>query len=162
MAHETAEDLVRLQQLMDESYRLAGSHLSSIHTSERIPNAAEVADRLTGMCLLTIATVTSDCRPLTGAVDGLFYRGEFWFGSATNSIRFEHIRRNPSVSATHVPEEAFAVTMHGKAHFVDLRDEPGFVEYCREIYPDWDEWPSDGVDYARLEASRFFCFRLDG
>lgn len=161
MAYETAEDLVRLQQLIDESYRRGGQHLLSIHTPERRPRADRIADRLAGMCLLSLATVSSDCRPLASPVDGLFFRGEFWFGSARDSLRFRHIARNHHVSATHIPEEAFGVTVHGIAHPVELKDHPEFVEYCREIYPQWDEWTSEEAIYARIEANRFFCFELD-
>jgi hypothetical protein len=48
--------------------------------------------------LLPLATVTADQRPLVGPVDGIFYRGSFYFGSAPDSIRFRHIRARPQVS----------------------------------------------------------------
>ena len=44
------------------------------------------------MRLLALATVTADGRPIVGPVDGIFYRGAFWFGSAPDSVRFRHIR----------------------------------------------------------------------
>src|SRR2546423_15660523 len=100
---ETADDLRTLQELLDRSYAAAGGHLLRIHTPERRLTAAEVAERLSGMCLLALATVTADGRPLVGPVDGAFYRGAFHFGSAPDSFRFRHIRARPQVSATHLP-----------------------------------------------------------
>ena len=37
--------------------------------------------------------------PRVAPVDGLFYRGRFWFGSSPHSFRFRNIRANPAVSA---------------------------------------------------------------
>src|SRR3954462_13563664 len=95
-----------------------------IHTPERRLSAEQVAERLTGMTLLALATVTADGRPIVGPVDGIFYRGAFHFGSATDSIRFRHIRARPHVSATHLPGEELAVTVHGRAAPIDV--EGGF------------------------------------
>src|ERR1700738_1546421 len=100
---ETADDLAALQDLLNRSYAGAGQHLLSIHTPERRLNATDIADRLTGMCLLALATATADGRPVVGPVDGIFYRGAFYFGSAPDSVRFAHIRRRSHVSATHLP-----------------------------------------------------------
>ena len=70
--HESDSDLESLQRLMDRSYAAAGEHLLSIHTPQRRLTAQQVAERLQGMCLLTLATVTADCRPIVGPVDGIF------------------------------------------------------------------------------------------
>ena len=72
------------------------------------------------MRLLALATVTADGRPIVGPVDGIFYRGAFHFGSAPDSVRFRHIRARPQVSATHLPGEELAVTVHGRAVPVDI------------------------------------------
>ena len=116
------------------------------------------------MKLLALATVNSRGAPVVGPVDGIFYRGEFWFGTSPSALRIQHIRRNPAVSATHVPGEELAVTVHGKAHIegipADLPD--GFGEVCREIYGDaWLEWGKDAV-YCRIEPRRMFTFYLKG
>src|SRR3954469_9725279 len=118
--HETAEDLATLQDLLDRSYAGAGRHLLRIHAPERRLSAAQVAERLQGMCLLALATVTEDGRPTVGPVDGIFYRGSFHFGSAPDSVRFRHIATRPRVSATHLPGEELAVTVHGRAVPVDI------------------------------------------
>ena len=160
--HETADDLRALQELLDRSYAAAGRHLLRIHTPERRLSATEVAERLTGMCLLALATVTADGRPVVGPVDGIFYRGAFHFGSAPDSVRFRHIRARPHVSATHLPGEEMAVTVHGRATEIPI--DGGFRETLLEIYvPRYGAgWESDFLDsgpmYARIDADRMFTF----
>ena len=160
--HETADDLRALQELLDRSYAAAGRHLLRIHTPERRLSATEVAERLTGMCLLALATVTADGRPVVGPVDGIFYRGAFHFGSAPDSVRFRHIGVRPQVSATHLPGEELAVTVHGRATEIPI--DGGFRETLLEIYvPRYGAgWESDFLDsgpmYARIDADRMFTF----
>ena len=110
---ETSEDISILQELLDHSYESAGSHLRAITTPERRVSAAELAE-LTGMTLLVLATVTADGRPIAGPVDGIFYRGSFHFGTSPHAM-VRHICARPAVSATHLPREEFAVTVHGRA-----------------------------------------------
>src|SRR2546421_3404782 len=123
--HEAPADLAALDELLARSYASAGSHLLRIHTPERRMTAEQIADRLTGMRLLALATVTADGRPLVGPVDGIFLRGAFHFGSSPDSIRFRHIRARPQVSATHLPSEELAVTVHGRAVPVDVGPDTG-------------------------------------
>src|SRR5262249_49693297 len=115
LVHETSADIRALQDLLDRSYAGAGAHLRSITTPERRVNAEELVQELTGMCLLVVATVTSDCRPVAGPLDGVFYRGAFHFGTGPDSIRYRHLLARPQVSATHLPREEFAVNVHGRA-----------------------------------------------
>ena len=162
--HETADDLRALQELIDRSYTAAGRHLLRIHSAERRLGATEVAERLTGMCLLALATVTADGRPMVGPVDGIFYRGAFHFGSAPDSMRFRHIRARPQVSATHLPGEDLAVTVHGRATEIPI--DGGFREALLEIYvPRYGAgWETDFLDtgpvYARIDAERMFTFAM--
>jgi nitroimidazol reductase NimA-like FMN-containing flavoprotein (pyridoxamine 5'-phosphate oxidase superfamily) len=167
---ETPEDLAALQEVLDRSYANAGPHMLRIHTPERRLTAEQVAERLTGMCLLTLATVTADCRPIAGPVDGVFHRGSFHFGSSPDSVRFRHIRSRPQVSATHVPGEELAITVHGRAVPVDIHADEGagFRQALIDIYvprygPDWvDEFLDTGPVYARIEADRMFTFSMPG
>ena len=161
--HETAEDLAALQELIDRSYATAGAHLLSIHTPERRLSAEQVAQRLTGMTLLALATVTADGRPIVGPVDGIFYRGAFHFGSSPDSVRFRHIRKRPHVSATHLPGEELAITVHGRAVPADVKA-GGFRQTLLDIYvprfgPEWETGFLDsGPVYARIDAERMFTF----
>ncbi len=163
--HESHADLATLQSLLDRSYAAAGAHLLRIHTPKRRLRAEEVAERLTGMRLLALATVTRDGRPVVGPVDGIFYRGAFHFGSAPDSLRFRHIRARPQVSATHLPGEELAVTVHGRATVIDIRSEEGagFRQTLLDIYvprfgEKWVEFLDSGPVYARIDADRMFTF----
>ena len=163
---ETEDDLTVLQDLMDRSHDGAGAHLREIITPERRLTAREVCDRLTGMRLLALATVTADGRPLVGPVDGIFYRGAFHFGSAPDSIRVRHIRRRPQVSATHLPGEELSVTVHGQAAVLDMRDpsNAGLRRVVLDVYTPqygagWEEFLDANV-YARIDADRMFTFHL--
>jgi hypothetical protein len=165
--HEDAEDLKRLQRLLDDSYGSAGSHLRSIITPERRVDASALASRLTGVCLLALATSTADGRPIVGPVDGIFYRGSFHFGSSPDSVRFRHLRARPHVSATHVPAEEFAVTVHGRAVPLDIRAPAGagFRETLLEVYvprygPGWEKFLDSGPVFARIDAERMFSFQM--
>jgi hypothetical protein len=165
--HETDADLAALQALLDRSYAAAGEHLLRIHTPERRLDAAGVVEHLTGMRLLALATVTHDGRPVVGPVDGIFYRGAFHFGSAPDSLRVRHIRARPQVSATHLPGEELAITVHGHAAPVDVQGEQGagLRQALLDIYvprygPQWEEFLDGGPVYARIDADRMFTFSM--
>ena len=117
---ETPEEIDRLQELLDRSAAAAGAHLRDIITGDRRLSAAQVCERLQGMRLLVVATVTADGRPLAGPVDGYFLHGSFYFCSGRNSVRMRHLAARPAVSATHLPGEELAVTVHGRAELFDL------------------------------------------
>jgi nitroimidazol reductase NimA-like FMN-containing flavoprotein (pyridoxamine 5'-phosphate oxidase superfamily) len=165
---ETAADLAALQALLDRSYAAAGEHLRRIHTPERRLTAEQLVERLTGMRLLALATVTADGRPIVGPVDGIFLRGAFHFGSSPDSVRCRHIRARPHVSATHLPGEELAVTVHGRAVPVDVQAAEG-AELRRtllEIYvprygAEWERFLDAGPVYARIEAARMFTFHME-
>jgi hypothetical protein len=161
---ETPDDLRRLDALLDDSYRNAGAHLRSVVTPERRITARALASRLTGVRVLALATVTADGRPLVAPVDGLLYRGSFWFGSAVSSVRMRHLAARPSVSATYVEGERFGVIVHGLAAVADLGDPAnrGFRDLCVEVYGDsWEDWGA-GALYASIAADRLYAFSFEG
>jgi hypothetical protein len=165
--HETADDLVGLQQLLDDSYAVAGRHLQAVISPERRLDAVSLAAQLTGMRLLVLATVTADGRPICGPVDGIFFRGSFHFGSAPDSIRFRHITTRPQVSATHLPGEELAVTVHGVAEPLDVAsaEHQQFRQTLLDIYtprygPEWEDFLNSGPVYARINAQRMFTFSM--
>jgi uncharacterized pyridoxamine 5'-phosphate oxidase family protein len=163
--HETPADLAALQDLLDRSFAAAGRHLLRIITPERRLTAEQVATRLTGMRLLALATVTADGRPIVGPVDGIFYRGAFHFGSSPDSVRFRHIRARPHVSATHLPGEELAVTVHGRAEIVDTRPGSRFRQVLLDVYTprygaQYERFIDSGPVYARIDADRMFTFHM--
>lgn len=156
-----------MQELLDRSYAAAGQHLLRIHTPERQLRAEQVVERLTGMRLLALATVTADGRPIVGPVDGIFYRGAFHFGSAPDSVRLRHIRTRPQVSATHLPGEELAITVHGRAVPLDIQseEEAGLRRALLDIYvprygPKWEDFLDSGPVYARIDATRMLTFSM--
>jgi nitroimidazol reductase NimA-like FMN-containing flavoprotein (pyridoxamine 5'-phosphate oxidase superfamily) len=166
--HETQSDLETLQSLLDRSYERAGEHYRRITTPERRLNAVEVCDRLVGMTLLVLATVTADGRPLNGPVDGVFFRGHFYFGSSPDSVRFRHIAERPWVSATHLPREELAVTVHGRAVPIDVKSESerAFRQTLLDVYvprygTEWEQFLDSGPLHARIDAERMFTFEME-
>jgi general stress protein 26 len=165
---ETPEELGNLQRLLDRSMAGAGEHLRGIITGERRLSAADLAGRLPGMRLLTVATVTANGRPLAGPVDGYFLHGTFWFSSGRNSVRMRHLAARPAVSATHLPGEELAVTVHGRAELFELRD-PATAElrqamldwYVPRQGPEFESW-LDALDAvaARIEPAKMFTFSV--
>ena len=165
--HETAEDISRLQLLLDASYESAGEHLRSIVTPERRLSAADICRELQGMTLLALATVTAKGDPLVSPVDGVFYKGLLWFGSSEKSVRFRHIRARPQVSATHTRGEELVVTVHGTAVEIDKASGKyeGFKDVLREVYgPQWDSWGYwDGpAPFAYIEPRVMFAASFKG
>ena len=159
--HETDLDLEALQELLDASYARSGSHLRAIWGEETRLGAAELSRELPGVQVLDLATVTPRCEPRVAPVDGFFFRGHFWFGSAPHSTRFRNIRANPAVSGSVTKGgETFLVLVHGTAVEIDPRgpEAGGFADYARETYSfDWDAAFPD-APYARIEARTLLAF----
>ena len=160
--YETSEDLHALQQLLDASYARAGAHLRSIWGEQTRLDAEALSKELAGVQVLDLATVTPRGEPRVAPVDGLFYRGQFWFGSAENSTRFRNIRANPAISGVVTRGlETLLVIVHGRAIETGPRgpEAGGFAEYPRAVYDfDWDAMHPDSP-YARIEASTLLAFK---
>ncbi len=166
--YENPEELDRLQQLLDESAQSAGPHMRGIITDERRLTAKQLTDRLQGMVLLVLATVTADGRPLVGPVDGYFIHRSFYFSSGRESVRMRHLLVRPATSAAHLPSEELAVTVHGTAELFELSDpeRPELRQAMLDHYlplqgPSFEEWMNaqDGLA-ARVVAQKLFTFHL--
>lgn len=160
--YETTEDLEALQKLLDDSYAGAGPHLLSIHTPNWRMSAERIAETLTGMVVLNLATVNSKGEPIQGPVDGQFYRGRFYCGSARNSMRARHIKSRPQVSVSHVRGEEIAVVVHGTAHEVDTTSDhaSGYRALLVEIYGKAmieGHWEGGEVVYWEIEPRKMFA-----
>ena len=146
----------------------AGPHLASIITNERRVSAAELTSRLQGMRLLVLATVTADGRPLVGPVDGYFIHGAFYFSSGRDSVRMRHLAARSALSATHLPGEDFAVTVHGRAELFDGSDErfvplreAMLAHYLPTQGSQFEGWLDDlDVLGARIVAEKMFTFQI--
>lgn len=168
--YETAEELDRLQALLDASAARAGRHLRSIITEQRRLNAAQLCVQLSGMRSVTVATVTAAGRPLSSPVDGYFLNGSFWFSTSRHSIRARHLSRRPAVSVSHLPHERLAVFAHGDAVLVDFPSpqtselRQAMLEHYLPLqgssFQQWLDTMNDGVA-ARVDASKLFAFQMD-
>jgi hypothetical protein len=163
---ETPEELGDLQRLLDRSAAGAGAHLRDILTEDRRLSAPRLCERLRGMRLLVVATVTGDGRPLAGPVDGYFLHGSFCFSSGRDSVRMRHLAARPAVSATHLAGEELAVTVHGSAELFDVNDPShgGLRQAMLDHYlptqgPAFQAWldQADAVG-ARIAADKMFVF----
>jgi nitroimidazol reductase NimA-like FMN-containing flavoprotein (pyridoxamine 5'-phosphate oxidase superfamily) len=167
---ETVEELDDLQQILDRSAAGAGPHLRDIITDDRRLSAAQLCEKLQGMRLLVVATVTADGRPLAGPVDGYFLHGAFYFSSGRNSVRMRHLAARPAVSATYLPGEELAVTVHGRAELFDISD-PSRGELRQAMLdhylplqgPAFETWldQADAMG-ARIAADKIFTFSMTG
>ena len=166
---ETSEELDRLQSLLDASMASAGPHLRDIISEERRLDARQLTERLQGLCLLVLATSTADGRPLAGPVDGYFLHGTFWFSSGTRSVRMRHLASRSQCSATYLPGEELAVTVHGRVERVLPMADPAAAElrqamldaYLPKQGPSFEEW-LDNADAlaARIEPEKIFTFHM--
>jgi len=167
---ETPEELDSLQQILDRSAAGAGPHLRDIITDDRRLSAAQLSEKLQGMRLLVVATVTADGRPLAGPVDGYLLHGAFYFSSGRNSVRMRHLAARPAVSATHLPGEELAVTVHGRAELFEIGN-PSSGElrqamlhyYLPKQGPQFETWldEADAIG-ARIIADKIFTFSSTG
>jgi general stress protein 26 len=163
---ETPEEMAHLQMLLDVSMADSGPHLRDIITSERRLSAVELTECLQGIRLLVLGTVTADGRPLLGPVDGYFLHGTFWFSTGKASVRNRHLARRPACSATHLPGEELAVTVHGRAEVAPLEDaaradllQAMLDEYLPKVGPEFErgieEMDAVGV---RIIPEKMFTF----
>ncbi len=166
---ETPKEINRLQQLLDQSMAGAGPHLRGIITDERRLSAQQLCERLQGMRLLALATVTADGRPLVGPVDGYLLHGSFYFSSGRDSVRMRHLAARPACSATHLPGDELAVTVHGRAELFEMSDPAGgelrqamLDHYLPLQGPEFETWLNE-IDAlgARISAEKVFTFCMD-
>jgi general stress protein 26 len=113
--YETAAELESLQALLDRSHASATGHLRDIINADRVLNAEHVVGLLTGMKVISVATVTKTGEPRISAMDGHFLHGTWSFSTSGTAAKAKHLERNPAVSVAHVDGEVLAVFSHGRA-----------------------------------------------
>jgi general stress protein 26 len=111
---ETADDLDRLQTLLDASHARATDHLRGIIHADRTLTAPQIAGLLTGMKVITAATVTARGEPRISAMDGHFLHGTWTFSTSRTSAKARHLAHRPTISVAHVDGEDLAVFSHGQ------------------------------------------------
>jgi general stress protein 26 len=115
---DTDAELDALQQLLDDSRARSTGHLRGIVTAEHTLTARHVAALLTGMKVLSVATVTARGEPRISALDGHFLHATWTFSTDGGSAKARHLAARPAVSVAHVDGEDLALFSHGYAELL--------------------------------------------
>jgi hypothetical protein len=124
---ETPDEIAALQELLDISHRSSTDHLREIINDDRTLSADALVALLTGMKVLSVATVTARGEPRISALDGHFLHATWTFSTSATAAKARHMNARPAVSVAHIDGEEMAVFSHGR------------VERMRESDPDWAE-----------------------
>lgn len=104
----------------------ATEHLRGIIHGDRTLSARQVAALLTGMKVISAATVTAQGEPRISAMDGHFLHGTWTFSTSRSAATARHLAARPAVSVAHVDHEEFAVFSRG--HAVEVTDPTDVAE----------------------------------
>jgi general stress protein 26 len=124
---ETPAEVAAMQELLDRSHASATGHLRSIIHGDRRLTAEDLVALLTGMKVISVATVTRQGHPRISAMDGHFLHASWSFTTNGDAAKARHMRARPEVSVAHVDGEEMAVFSHGR------------VEEMASGDTDWDE-----------------------
>ena len=116
---ETPDETAALQALLDASHERATGHLRNIIDDDRTLTAEQLVALLTGMKVLSVATVTAAGEPRISALDGHFLHGTWTFGTSGSSAKAKHLAARPAVSVAHVDGEDLALFSHGRAELIE-------------------------------------------
>ncbi|GAA5200380.1 hypothetical protein GCM10023322_78120 [Rugosimonospora acidiphila] len=163
---ETAAELNRLQILLDASLSRSTAHLRSIMTGRTL-RAERLTQVLTGMCTLTLSTVTAKGEPRISGVDGHFLHGEWHFGTARGAAKARHLAARPSASVAHLRGDELGVFAHGTVEILNpergepAADWPDVLAYLKDFYgDDAFDWDNDTVFY-RLHPHWMTAYAAD-
>lgn len=115
---ETPGEVAALQTLLDRSLWRSTNHLRSIIDDERTLTAEQLVALLTGMNVLSLATVTGRGEPRISAVDGHFLHGTWTFSTDGGAAKARHMQQRPAVSVAHIDGEQLALFSHGRAELM--------------------------------------------
>lgn len=155
---ETAAEIAALRDLVATSRAGGTSHLKEIISGEHQPTIEQTLAALSGMRVLSLATVTASGEPRVSAVDGHFLHGRWTFGTDGRAAKARHIAQRPAVSAAHLDGERLGVFVHGTAVRMspDESGVPGWeetiVHWTAHYGSDPTTWSED-IRMYRLEPS---------
>jgi hypothetical protein len=112
---ETDAEVAALQDLLDRSHARSTEHLKAIIHDDRVLSARDLVALLTGMKVLSVATVTASGEPRISALDGHFLHATWSFSTSGTAAKARHLAVHPAVSVAHVDGEELAVFSHGRA-----------------------------------------------
>jgi uncharacterized pyridoxamine 5'-phosphate oxidase family protein len=158
--HESDEDLVELQALLDRTFESANPHLAKIVKPARRLNARQVVRYLQGTKHVAFATVNAKGQPRVAPLDGVFIRGRFTVSTGGGAARLSHLRANPACSAAHMDGDVVGIVVHGRAVIIgrDDADAADIEPVWRSIYGSSPfEW-GDGVVFMRIEPTSMWSY----
>ncbi|MCW2500849.1 MAG: pyridoxamine 5-phosphate oxidase-related FMN-binding protein [Frankiales bacterium] len=126
--YEDAADLAALQALLDRSLARASEHLVSIVGPDNRLTAEQLAQVVTGMSTLSLATVTASGEPRISGVDGHFLRGRWLFTTSGTAAKIRHLRARPACSVAHLRGDDLGVFTHGTVQLMAPPEVPAWVE----------------------------------
>ena len=125
---ETDDEIAALQRLLDASHAASTDHLRGIINDNRTLSARDLVALLTGMRVLSVATVTAKGDPRISALDGHFLHGTWTFGTSGDRrqgpAHAPHGRRSASRTSTTRTSRCSATAGPSR---------------CDESDPDWAE-----------------------
>lgn len=164
---ETDAEMSALQDLLDRSSARSGDHLKSIVVpGERTLNAEQLVRVASGMCTLSMATVTRAGEPRISGVDGHFLHGRWVVGTDPSAVKARHLASRPAVSLSHLRGEELGLFTHG--HVTPLNPGgapadpawPETMEYLQGHYGG-DAFGWDEVIYYRVEPTWMVAYCAD-
>jgi len=158
--HETKEDLLKLQDLLDRSVGQASEYLREcFQMPEHSLNAGQIVRLLRGFVTVAVATVTGKGEPRVAPVGSILFRGQFHIPTVRNSSRAKHVAKRPGISLSYYNANDLALVVHGHGEILapdtlafEALDEILKMENGKGVM-DW----GDGI-YIRLIADRFYTF----
>jgi len=160
---ETSEEVEELQRLLEAAYERSTEHLQAIITDERRLTAAELAQALTGMRTLNLATVTAKGEPRISAVDGHFLHARWVFTTSGQAAKARQLRARPAASISYVDGERIGVFSHGEVEFLTT-EHPDFAEIEDYLVEHYGSSPSswgEDIVYCRLQPHWMVGYAFD-
>lgn len=153
--HETEAELDELDALLDRSLAGATAHLRSIIVpGERTLTARQLVSVISGMCVLTLATVTAGGEPRASAVDGHFLHGCWIFSTERSSAKARHLQQRPAASVAHLRGEELGVFTHGRAELLNPADGPATPEFSGTLRHLTDHYGVSPLDWGDVVIFR--------
>ena len=150
---ETPAEVAALQRLLDSSYATSTPHLRGIINDDRRLTAQDLVTLLTGMKVLSVATVTARGEPRISALDGHFLHATWTFSTSTDAAKAKHLRVRPAVSVAHIDNEALAVFSHGRVEVISP-DDPDWAETIEHWTAHYGSSPLSWGDEIRMYRYR--------
>ncbi|WP_158070805.1 pyridoxamine 5'-phosphate oxidase family protein [Streptomyces sp. CB02460] len=157
------EDLVRLQELIDDSARRASPSLrASFGLPAQSLSAAQLVRRCDGVFQVVLATVTASGAPRCAPVGALFVAGRLYVPTGAGSHRARNIAERPALSMSLSDELGFALIVHGRGQIMGSSDsgfaavEDAQYRARRTRVSDWGQ----GV-FIAVEAESLFTYARD-